>query len=325
MSRFVMLAAAFAAGLLVERSGRLFAPFNYTPAGMEKTFAPFWESWYLVNQHYVDRQAVDPQRMTRGAIEGMLASLGDFGHTAYVTRDELEHLQAGLEGHLEGIGARLTMRRRRATVVTTFAGSPARAAGLRPGDVFLEVDGKPVNLLPLDRIVSMMRGPVGSTVRVRIGRQGKPRPLDLSIARAKVEVPDVTWSMLPGVPIAHIAIQNFGVQAGVQIKEAVDDSKKHAAKALILDIRGNPGGLKDQAVAVASEFIKEGAVFVEQDGRGNREEVPVQAGGVATDIPLCLLIDEGTASSSEIVAGAIQDHARGPLVGMRTFGMGSPI
>src|SRR5262249_8523499 len=140
---------------------------------------------------------------------------------------------------------------------------------------------------------------------------------------AKVEVPSVSWHMLPGVPVAHLAIESFGDQTDTQVKAAVADARKHGARGLLLDLRGNPGGLKKQAVEVTSEFLKHGIVFIEQDAQGRRQEVPVIAGGVATEIPVVVLTDEGTASSAEIFAGAVQDHKRGKLVGTHTFGTGT--
>jgi carboxyl-terminal processing protease len=323
LSRLIVLALVFAAGVLVERSSRLLTSFQDAPPGIEKTFAPFWETWNLIQERYVDREAVEPKRMTRGAIEGLLASLGDFGHTTYLTPEELKRLHESLEGRMEGIGARLSIRRRRPTVVSTVPGSPARSKGLKPGDIFVEVDKQQVLAMPLDRIVSLVRGPAGTKVHIRIAREGTPKPLDFDIERARVEVPDVTWHMLPGEQVGHVAIQSFGQQAHMLLKAALEDLKGKGARALILDVRGNQGGLKEQAVAVTSEFVGEGAVFIEQDARGNRTTVSVQPGGQALTIPLCLLIDEGSASSSEIFAGAIQDHARGKLVGTRTFGTGT--
>jgi carboxyl-terminal processing protease len=201
--------------------------------------------------------------------------------------------------------------------------SPAREAGLRPGDVLLEVDGNPVAGMPLEQIVLRVRGPTGTIVHLRVAREGQSEPLDFSIARAKVEVPDVTWAMLPGAPVAHVAIQNFGKDADVQVKAALQEARQKGVKGLILDVRGNPGGLKDQAVAITSEFLKSGNVFLEQDAHGDRKAVPVVPGGVAPDMPICVLIDEGTASSAEIFAGAIQDHNRGKLVGTATIGTGT--
>jgi carboxyl-terminal processing protease len=320
---FLVLAAAFAAGIFVERAGRLLMPYYSTPPGLEKTFAPFWETWHLVEKHYVDRSAVESQRMTQGAIAGLLASLGDFGHTTYLTREELEQMEQGLTGKFEGIGARLGIRKRQPIVVYTFPGSPARAAGLRPGDVLLEVNGKSVAGLPVDRIAALVRGPAGGVVHLSIAREGAAKPLELDITRAKVDVPDVTWHMLPGVPIAHVAIENFGEKAHAQLMMALEESRAQGVRALLLDVRGNPGGLKDQAVAVTSEFLKDGNVFLEQDAQGRRTAVPVHPRAHAVDLPIVVLIDDGTASSAEIFAGAIQDHGRGKLVGARTFGTGT--
>ena len=320
---FLLLAVAFAAGVLVERSGRLFLPFHYTPPGLERIFAPFWETWHLVEEHYVDRSVVEPHHMTQGAIAGLLASLGDFGHTTYLTKEELKEMEHGLEGQFEGIGARLGIREHQPIIVYTFPDSPARTAGLRPGDILREVNGKSVVGLPIDRIAALVRGPAGGVVHLRIAREGVAATLDLNITRGKVDVPDVSWHTIPDVPIAHLAIINFGEKAHTQLLAALDKARSQGVQALLLDLRGNPGGLKDQAVAVTSEFLTEGNVFLEQDAEGKRTAVPVRPGAHAADIPISVLIDEGTASSAEIFAGAIQDHGRGKLVGTRTFGTGT--
>src|SRR5262249_25065336 len=139
----------------------------------------------------------------------------------------------------------------------------------------------------------------------------------------KITLPDVSWHMLPGTAIAHVAILEFGQPADEQLKDALREAQAQGAKGLILDVRGNPGGLKDQAVAVTSEFLAEGNVFIEQDADGHQTPVPVTAGGTALDIPVVVLIDTGTASSAEIFAGALQDHKRGELVGTKTFGTGT--
>ncbi len=326
LTLFVLLTGAFAAGIVVERSGRYFTPFQYTPAGLEKTFAPFWETWDLVDKHYVDHEAVKPERMTRGAIEGMLASLGDYGHTTYLSADELKRMESDLEGRLEGIGAVMSFRNRKATVERTIPGSPARAAGLKPGDVIVQVDGQDVSGFSLARVAQLVRGPEGNPVHLRIAREGKDKKIetkDFDIKRSKVEVPDVAWRLLPGTTIAHMAIQNFGLQAHHQLLAALTDVRRRGAKALIVDVRGNPGGLKDQAVAITSEFLTQGDVFLQQDAQGRRTAIAVLPGAHAPDIPLCVLINEGSASSSEIFAGALQDHHRGQLIGMRTFGTGT--
>jgi carboxyl-terminal processing protease len=320
-SLFVLLSLAFALGIVVERAPRFFFSDSYPPPGVD--FVPFWEAWHLVDRHYVDRTAIQPERMRRGAIEGMLFSLGDPGHTTYLSRDEFKGMESVLEGRMEGIGARMTIRKGQPTIVYTIPDSPARAAGLRPGDVLLQVDGKPVSGLPMDRLLAMIRGPVGENVLLTVARTKEPKPLQVSVARARVEVPDVSWHLLPGGTAAHVAIQSFGKQADEQIRAALKEARSQGARALVLDVRGNSGGLKDQAVAVTSEFLTQGDVFIEQNARGERQAVAVQPGGSAPDIPVCVLIDEGTASSAEIFAGALQDHERGKLVGAKTFGTGT--
>jgi carboxyl-terminal processing protease len=204
-------------------------------------------------------------------------------------------------------------------------GSPARAAGLKAGDVLLKVDGKDVETLSVEEIVRRVRGKAGTTVTLTVGREGKSKPLNLAITRAKVQVHPVAWRMLPGAPVADIVLQEFGESASEEMKKALAEARKQGAKALIIDVRDNPGGLKDQAVAVTSEFLKNGdVVFIEQDAAGKQTPVPVTAGDhAAGDLPVVVLIDEGTASSAEIFAGALQDYGRAKLVGTKTYGTGT--
>lgn len=318
-SAFFLL-VAFLAGATVERAGWLHGRTGCPP---QRTLEAFCEAWNLIDDNYVDRAAVQAAAMTAGAIEGMLDSLGDVGHTAYLSPSELKQLENSLEGHFTGVGARMTVRKSQPTVVQVLPHSPAEKTGLKPGDVLLEVNGKDVHALPLSRIVELVRGPEGTSVDLRVLRTGAPKPLEFQITRAKVPVENLVWHMLPGTHIAHVAIQEFGVDADQQLRAALQQMREQGVQGLIIDLRANPGGLKDQAVAVTSEFLKEGVVFWEQDARGQRTAVNVEPGGVATDLPICVLIDEGTASSAEIFAGAVQDHGRGPLVGTRTFGTGT--
>jgi carboxyl-terminal processing protease len=321
----VLLLPAFVGGILTERYGVLPGAGAHEPPGLTRTFAPFWEAWALVQRDYVDRQAVKPEHMTQGAIKGLLDSLGDQGHTAYLTREEYQQMSASLEGHMEGIGARMTLQHGRVpTVAGIVPGSPAEKAGLRAGDVFLEVDGKDVTEMALDRIVSLVRGPAGTPVRLQVSRDGKK--LDIDITRARVQVPSAEWHMLPGEPkVAHLAIQEFGKEAATQTWAALQEATRAGARGLLVDVRGNPGGLKDQAVAVTSLFLKDGTVFIDKDahGRETPQLVKHEKEGEITDLPLVVLIDGGTASSAEIFAGALQDYGRGKLVGTPTVGTGT--
>jgi carboxyl-terminal processing protease len=319
----LLVIPAFLGGAVVERLGWLPGSRAYVPAHLGDTFDPFWEAWGYVERYYVDRDAVNPEHMTHGAIEGMLASLGDVGHTAFLTREEVRQLENSLEGNLEGIGARMTIRKKQPTIMQTMPGSPARQGGLKAGDVLLEVDGKPVTDMSLRRITELVRGPAGTKVTLKILREGEGKVRTFAITRAKIDVPAVMWRMLPWVPAAHVVIVEFGKHADDQLKDALKAARKRGARGLLVDVRGDPGGLKDQAVKVTSEFLKGGVVFIEKNAKGDEDRIKVLPDGVATDLPLVVLTDEGTASSAEIFAGAIKDHKRGKLVGTRTFGTGT--
>lgn len=314
----------FLVGAFVERQGWLPADPRRPPAGVGRTFEPFWEAWHLVERRFVDRSKVEPKRMTQGAIAGMLNALGDQGHTTYLTAEELQHLEQSLQGNLEGIGARLSMQGRQPTILHTMPHSPARAAGLRPGDVLLAVDDHDVAGQSLERVVQQVRGPAGTTVRLRVHRPEAAEPLEVTVERARVEIPDVSWQLLPGTPVAHVALHTFGERSAAQLRQALEEARGRGARGVLLDLRGNQGGLREQAVVISSEFLPEGrVVFLEQDASGERKEVPARAGGTALDVPLVALVDEGTASSAEILAGALQDHGRATLVGATTFGTGT--
>jgi carboxyl-terminal processing protease len=315
--------AVFAGGLFLGWSGLLPNPLSGQPAGVQHEFIPFWQVWRLVEDKYVDRKAVKPEEMKDGAIRGMLASLGDTDHTRYLTREGAERLSEDLSGHMVGIGVEFTQRQGRLVIVGVLSDSPAQKAGARPGDVVEEVDGKDIKDKPFPEIRELLLGKEGTEVRLTVGREGEARPVTLTITRARIEVPDVSWRRLQGRPVAHLRIRSFGEKVDEQLKKALADARQDEVKRLVVDLRGNSGGIKEQAVAVTSEFLKEGAVFIEQDAHGRQTPVPVLPGGGATDMPLVVLIDEGTASSAEIFAGAIQDHKRGKLVGTRTAGTGT--
>ena len=201
--------------------------------------------------------------------------------------------------------------------------SPARKAGLQPGDILMAVGDKTVETQSLQDVVQQVRGPAGTTVELTVHRDSQTEPLHFKITRAKIDVPDVTWHMLPGEPFAHVALRQFGEKADAQLRKAIAEAKAAGAKGLIFDMRGNPGGYKDQAVSVTSEFLKDGLVFIEADKEHHETKIPVEPGGTATDIPLVALIDGGTASAAEICAGALKDHDRAKLVGEKTFGTGT--
>jgi carboxyl-terminal processing protease len=316
LSAFLLVAFGFIAGAATVRVTGLDAP----PG---PGFRVFWQAWGLVQQSYADRFAVDSTKMTYGAIQGMLDSLGDTGHTRFLSPADLKAEQDALAGKLQGIGAQMDLRDGHAVVVAPLPNSPAQAAGLLPGDVILKVDGVDITNLQLDGLVNRVRGPAGTSVTLTVQHRDGGEPVDITVTRQEIHVPSVTWARLADTPVAQIFVNQFSEETDDELRSALADARSGGATAVILDLRNDPGGLRDQAIAVASEFIDQGNVLIEVDGGGQRQPYPVQPGGTAIDLPLVVLINDGTASSAEIVAGALDDHERATLVGTTSYGTGT--
>jgi carboxyl-terminal processing protease len=208
-------------------------------------------------------------------------------------------------------------------IVAPFDGSPAQKAGIKPGDVIVAVNGEEVTGLTLTEIAEKVRGPADSQVTLTLFRQEENRSLEITVTRGEITIPAVSWAMVPETQVAVIRLSQFSAQAKDEIVAAVAGAKAAGATGLVVDVRNNPGGLLDQAISVTSQFLPEGNVLLEEDADGNRTAYPVEAGGQATDLPLVVLVNPGTASSSEIFAGAVQDQQRGQVVGETTFGTGT--
>jgi carboxyl-terminal processing protease len=293
------------------------------PKDAQASFGVFWEAWHLVEDHYVDPSVVVPQKLTYGAIQGMLDALQDTGHSRFLSPSEVKAERQSLAGQLEGIGIEVEMRNDRLTIVAPLDGSPAQQAGLMAGDVIEKVNGQDTTKMTLDQVSQLIRGPSGTPVRLTVLRPGAATLLEFTIVRRQVKVPLVTWSAVPGQHIADIRVSEFGQSADQELRDAISQAKAAGDTKIILDLRNDPGGLFDQAVRVASEFLSSGNVLLEQDRSGRRREIPVRPGGVATTMPLVVLVNHGTASGAEIVAGALQDHHRAIVVGEQTFGTGT--
>jgi carboxyl-terminal processing protease len=292
-----------------------------TPSDLQELFRPFWQTWEMVKSDFV-AQPVDEEAMMRGAISGMLEALED-QHTSYLDPDMFEEASAHLDGQeYEGIGAWVDITGDYLTIISPMPGSPAEEAGLRPNDKVIAVDGEDMTGIDGELVRQRVIGPEGSTVVLTILREGVEEPFDVEIVRASIVVPTVEGEMLEE-NIAYVHLYTFGDDTAEDMREIIRDLLDQEPDGMILDLRNNGGGYLTTAIDVVSEFIGDGVVMIEEFGDGSEQVYEAHSGGLATDIALVVLINEGSASASEIVAGAVQDRDRGLLVGMTSFGKGS--
>lgn len=291
-----------------------------TPGDLQQLFTPFWEAWTLVHEQYVD-QPVDDVALMRGAIRGMLQALGD-DHTSFMDPQEFQDANSNLSGNYEGIGAYVDTTGDYLTVISPIKDSPAETAGLRAGDQIIAIDGEDMTGINPELARRKVLGPAGTQVILTIRREGEDAPLDVPITRAKITVASVEFEMKGD--IAYIQLNTFGDTTSRELRDALQEVMAQNPKGLILDLRNNGGGYLRTSVEVLSQFLKQGEVALyEQYGDGKRDTFKTNGGGLATDIPMVVLINEGSASASEIVAGALQDYGRATLVGVKSYGKGS--
>ena len=328
-----VFSGGFAAGYLVKENlptDFLEAPVAPTPAPemteatpdeLDMLFAPFWESWQIVHDDYVD-QPVDDLKLMQGAISGMLNSLGD-QHTSYMNPHEYMQANSSMEGSYDGIGAWVDSTGDYLAIVSPMPGSPAEEAGLKPGDLVIAIDGEDMTGIDGDLVIRRVLGEAGTTVHMTILREGESKPLEFDVTRAHITIPSAEGELLEN-NIGYIHIFTFGANTTPELRAAIEDLLDQGAEGFVVDFRNNGGGYLTTAIEVASEFLPKGEVVLyEQYGDGTRDTHLTTSGGLAVDVPIILLINEGSASASEVVAGAIQDLERGQLVGVTSYGKGS--
>ncbi len=298
-------------------------PAASTKPGDPNSFGLFTEAWETLRKNYVDQTALDSKDITYGAIRGMTEAIGDTGHTRFMTPEELARQEQDLSGSFAGIGAVLADVDSELIVQSVIPGTPAERAGVKAGDRILAVDGADTTGKAVDDVVREVRGDEGTQVTLTLVHKGESDPFDVTITRAVIALPAVSWAMYPGTDTAVVRLEQFQADSGKDIAAALDAARYAGAKKIVLDLRANPGGYVGEAVEVASQFLQGGTVYIQQDGRGDRTEVPVLPQGKARTQPLVVLVDAGSASSAEIVSGAIQDAGRGKIVGEKTFGTGT--
>jgi carboxyl-terminal processing protease len=290
---------------------------------VSESFRLIGQAWNTIERVYVDRAAVQPRAMTYGAISGMVDALGDTGHSRFLSPSMVKALGEFQRSTFEGIGAEIQIRNGHVVIVAPLDHSPAQRAGLRPGDIILDVNGRTVTGLAIDRVIAEISGPAGTSVTLTILDSGSGRTRTLTLVRASITIHEVNWRRLPGRSVAHVRISSFGKGVTSDLRQALTEVRREGIEAVVLDLRNNPGGLLEEAIGATSQFLAGGNVLLTKDSHGTITPVPVKAGGIATTIPLVVLINGGTASAAEITAGAIEDAHRAKLVGQTTFGTGT--
>lgn len=296
------------------------------PKDINLDFKLFWETWDLLSRKYIDKKALDPQKLYYGAIQGMVAAVGD-PYTSFLPPDAQKATKEVLGGSFEGVGIQLGYNKdKRLVVIAPLKGTPAEKVGVREGEMILKIDSKDSTGLSLPEAVNLIRGPKGSMVKLTLMAENDSKPKEVSIVRDTILVKSVEFESQPtkkGKKIGLIKLSRFGEKTREEWDTTVLTAVSSGVTGIVLDLRNNPGGFLDGAVYIASEFIESGDIVIQEDGQGERLPQAVTRSGKLTKIPLVVLINKGSASASEIVAGAIQDHKRGSLVGENSFGKGT--
>ena len=291
-------------------------------ADEQQRFRVFWETWRVVEREFYDKNQIDHQKLIYGAIKGMVDAVGD-PYTIYQTPSQREVSDTDLRGSFDGIGIQVDMKDNRLTVVAPIEGSPAEAAGFRPGDIVLEVDGKSLAGKTLNDTVGLIRGQRGTSVTLTILRPGSNDPVPISVVRAEIKLKSVRARMMDD-GVGYVRISSFSATTGAEMSAAMKDLMTQAPRGLVLDLRNNPGGYLSTSVDAAAQLMDPGSVVLyQQSGNGDRKTYRTEGGGTAAQLPVVVLINKGSASASEIMAGALRDNGRAILVGEKSFGKGT--
>lgn len=291
-------------------------------ADEQARFRVFWEAWQVVEKEFYDKSQIDHQKLIYGAVKGMVDAVGD-PYTVYQTPSQRELNDTDLRGSFDGIGIQVDMKDNRLTVVAPIEGSPAEAAGFKAGDVILEVDGKSLAGKTLNDTVGLIRGQRGTPVTLTVLRQGSQDPFPITVVRAEIKLKSVRARMLDE-GIGYLRISAFSASTGAEMAQQVKDLASQQPRGFIVDLRNNPGGYLSASVEATAQFMDPGSVVLyQQDGDGSRKTYRTEGGAVANTLPVVVLVNKGSASASEIMAGALRDNRGALLIGEKTFGKGT--
>jgi len=312
--------------LLAVALGSFWVGREQSPATLDaqdrESVALYAEVLDVVRNNYVDQEDIDPKKETYGAIKGMLGTLGDNGHTRFLTPAERKQNDQSLSGTYVGIGVQLEEEKGDIVVAAPIQDSPADRAGISTDDVLVGVDGKSVRGDDVSEVVEKVKGPVGSEVELTVLHDGKKRTYDLR--REEIDSPVVSWTVIPDSDVAVVLLSSFSDDSAQEMEDAFREARAAGAKRFVLDLRNNPGGQLDQAVQMAGYFLKPGSVvYIREEASGKREDVKVEGDPESTNAPLVVLVNGGSASSAEILAGALRDNGRATVIGETTYGTGT--
>ena len=321
---FLLLAVALSVALAAAAcvgGGEPDAPEALTVEDLPPDFAKLAEVWELLEERHIDATTLDPAALTDGAIRGMLEATGD-EHAAYLDPEQYSFQRQEIQGTFEGIGAEVTVRNGLITIVAPIPDTPAEEAGVKSGDVILEIDGESVDGWDLFQAINRIRGEEGTPVRLLVRRKNTGEAVELEIIRGVIQLESVRLTMLVG-RIGHLRITSFSGTGKDEFQRAMERFQRSRGLGLIVDVRNNPGGLLSSVVDLTGQFIDEGPVLYQLDGQGNRRDWNAESGGLALDVPMVVLMNGYSASASEVFAGAIMFHQRAPTIGVKSFGKGS--
>jgi carboxyl-terminal processing protease len=323
----IALVAGFGAGFLTSQAANGLGVFNFkltaTPTANQTAadnLKIIEEAWKYLEKEYVEPDKLTSENISAGAIKGMLEALAD-PHMAYLTENDLNILQTQFQGSFEGIGAVLGLKDNKLTISAVFKGMPAEGAGLLAGDTIEQINGETTEGMSVDIAVSKIRGPAGTRVALLILHPDAAEPVTITITRAQVEVPSVEY-VLKG-DIAVISIYQFTSRTDDELTALLPKLKQDNAQGIIIDLRDNPGGILETVIKVASHFITDGVIVSVRSNQGVVQNYDAVKQKITTDLPMVVLVNENSASGSEVLSGALQDRQRALIAGTVTYGKGS--